>query len=488
MGGETAGNWRERAETLGRHFPLSDFHPAVLDWIENHSESGRPVGIAVSGGADSLCLLLLLWRHLPEWRERFHVLHFDHQLRGEESRADRDFVKKVAESLDLPVSIGEWKRKRGERVSEESARLARLDFFYERLRSIGDRSPAIFFGHQRDDIVENLLMRLSRGSGSGGLSGPRPVQFFSDGRIHLRPLLDLSAKTLETALGRLGVPYRVDATNARPGFYRNRLRNEVIPAWQEASPFEVGQGAALARELLDEDNGALQEWLRELLPETKPGSDLDFRPLLGKPRALHRRALHGWLRREKLAGHLARRAIEVLLDAVENREKKIISAGADLQLVLSRDGILQKTAVFRSEKPYFVDPWPLLVEGILFLPNGWHLQARKRQLDESLRKRILSGKVDPQKFAFLAFNDGRFSVRNWHWGDRYRPLGAPGVKKLQDLFVDRKIPATERLRLPVVLFDDEPVWVPGLPPADALRINRFTKVVVQLTYSDDEPV
>lgn len=488
MADEKSKVWRERAEKLGKRFPPSVFHRAVLGWIEGNSEKNRPVGVAVSGGADSLCLLLLLWQHFPEWRSRLHVLHFDHQLRGEDSRADRDFVEKVAKALGLSVSTGEWERKEGERVTEESARLARLGYFYEKLKSIHDGAPVIFFGHQRDDVVENLLMRLSRGSGTGGLSGPRPVQTFADGRLHLRPLLDLSAKTLEEALDEFGISFRVDATNVRPGYYRNRLRNEVIPAWQEASPFEVGKGAALSRELLDEDDFALQEWLRESLPEARRGGELDFRPLFGKPRALHRRALHEWLRKQELDGHLAKPAVDLLLDSVEKREERVVSAGSDVQLVFTKNGILRKRECQKSGKGFLVKPWPLPMSGALLFPGRRQLQARRKQLDEDLRKEILSGKVDQRREAFVSLMEGEFFVRNWRPGDRYLPLGAPGTRKLQDLFTDRKIPATERLQLPVVLFNGEPIWVPGLAPSDRMRINRFTKVVVQLTYSDDGPV
>lgn len=482
---EESMEWSERAWQLADSFPLSSLHPAVCSWLKTSFSKG-PVGIACSGGADSLCLLLLLWAHFPDRREDFLVLHFDHRLRGEESLADAQFVAAVARELGLKFRRGTWQRRETETVTEDSARQARFAFFEKELPRSGQRmggaASVVFLGHQRDDIAENLLMRLSRGSGTRGLAAPRPVQLFSDGRVRLRPLLALPGTEIRRVLNERGIPHRLDVTNLRAGFYRNRIRLNVLPRWQGNAPFDVLAGAAASRELLEEDDEALGVWLRELLPEPVAGKPLDLQPLAGKPRALLRRALHEWLLREGLSGRLAKPAFERLLLVAEKGEELKMSAGTGAFIEIRDRRLLQKTIRPDTFAGFFEKPWPLCSSGEILLPGGRSLRARFLSLGPDLRERILAGRVDCRTTAYLAREESPLWVRHRRPGDRFRSLGAPGARKLQDLFVDRKVPAAERSRLPVVFVGSKIVWVPGFPPAEASKINKLTKAVVQLTY------
>jgi tRNA(Ile)-lysidine synthase len=183
-------------------------------------------------------------------------------------------------------------------------------------------------GHQRDDVAESLLMRLARGSGAGGLAAPRPVQAGAQGRIHLRPLLDLGKSDIVRALRAAGVPWREDATNAGKDYFRNRIRNSVLPAWSKASGRDALAGAARTRELLEEDDSAL-ETLVDRLGAVSLAGKLDVQRLKGQPRAIARRALHRWLLRQPAKGGLSRQGFDALLSAVERGLPTRQSLGAD---------------------------------------------------------------------------------------------------------------------------------------------------------------
>lgn len=327
----TPGKWRTAAGEFARALPRTRLHPAALAWAARRPK-GETWAVAFSGGADSLALLLLLWAHWPERRARLRALHFDHRLRGRESRGDAAFCRKVCAALGVKLVSGAW-AKAPRRASEAEARTARLAFFARHAR-------VLWLGHQQDDIAETMFMRLARGSGTGGLAAPRPVQDMPAQRVHVRPLLTLKKTEIVSALTAAGLPWREDSSNGQPDFFRNRIRTAVLPAWIEAAERDALAGAARARELLAEDDAALEAWLREVAPRQTSGV-LDLRPLAHKPRALWRRALHRWLLAQPRAGELSRPGFEALLEAT--------MTGRATRHSLGREGF----AVIRKGKLHF---------------------------------------------------------------------------------------------------------------------------------------
>lgn len=309
----------EAAARLAVLLPRERLDPAVLAWVRGASRR-TTWSVAVSGGPDSVALLLLVWAHWPERRRQLRVLHFNHRLRGRESLADLNFCRRMCTGLGVRFVADSWPGShRG--ASEAEARQARMDFFERRAR-------AVWLGHQQDDVAESILMRLARGSGTGGLAAPRPVQDLKGGRVHLRPLLGLKKVEIVKALKSAGVAWREDATNRRRQFFRNRIRLDVMPTWGEAARRDVLAGAARSRLLLDEDDAALEGWLDGLQPLTRAGR-LDVGRLSGKPRALIRRALHRWFLVQPLAGAISRQAFEILLSTLESGKPTRQSIGRE---------------------------------------------------------------------------------------------------------------------------------------------------------------
>ncbi len=319
------------AAALAALLPVARLHPAVLAWAAKRPRAEK-WSIAFSGGADSLALLLLLWAHWPERRARLQALHFDHRLRGRESRGDATFCRKVCAALGVQLVAGAWTgAHRG--ASEAAARTARLAFFQR-------HSRVLWLGHQQDDVAETIFMRLARGSGTGGLAAPRPVQAMPRGRVHLRPLLTLKKGEIARALRAAQLEWREDSTNAGHDFFRNRVRRAVLPAWAKAAERDALAGAARSRERLDEDDAALEAWLDELRPLNRRGTELSLTALAGKPRALARRALHRWLLAQPDAGELSRQAFESLLDTVTSGRSTRHSLGLK-GFAVTRRGVLR---------------------------------------------------------------------------------------------------------------------------------------------------
>lgn len=321
--------WPAVAERLAQRIPREKLHPAVLRWAQGKGRALRGTwGVGISGGADSVALLLLLWVHWPERRVQLAGWHFHHALRGREATMDQAFCRSLCRGLGLAFATARWNRPRSRgsaKVSEAQARTARFAFFQSQLQKAQGR--VLWLGHQKDDIAESQLMRLARGSGTGGLAAPRPVQIIGRDRVHLRPLLTVSRAGLRADLKAAGGRWREDATNRSQDYLRNRMREDVVPAWVRTVPDrDVMSGAALSRELLEEDDAALEAWVGRLRPLR--GRVLDLNPLRDQPRAVVRRALQRWrLALGERAGDLSRAGFAALLEAVERAEPKRLSLG-----------------------------------------------------------------------------------------------------------------------------------------------------------------
>jgi tRNA(Ile)-lysidine synthase len=342
-------SWSARAARLAAELPRERLHSAVLDWVARNRLARGPWAVAFSGGADSLALLLLLHAHWPGRRGKLAALHFNHRLRGRAANGDEAFCRRVCRALGIRFRSGHWRTAPGN-ASEADARAARFRFFGGALRAL--RCRALWFGHQQDDIAETMLMRLARGSGAAGMAAPRPVGIMPGGRVYLRPLLTLKKAEITARLRAAGIGWREDETNTAAGFFRNRIRRRVLPAWRRAAADrDALGGAALTRELLEEDDHALEAWLREILP-MRPDGMLDLRKLHGRPRAIVRRALHQWTLAHPEMGELSRQGFTSLLAAVEAGRPTRHSVGANVFAVIGagRLRIERKSSARRTRK------------------------------------------------------------------------------------------------------------------------------------------
>lgn len=427
--------------------------------------SGDRVLVAVSGGADSVCLLWLL----QEMRERdllpgleIHVAHVNYGLRGEESEKDETFVRELGATLGVPVSCERLHmvHQPGQTL-QEAAREARYDYFARLRRELGLTSVAT--GHTADDQAETLLLWLLRGAGTGGLAG---IPITRRGGI-IRPLLGVTREQVVSYLSSRGATYRSDSTNATLVYRRNRIRHEVLPLLRAFNP-RIVEGLAREAEILAADASILEEVERErwqvIVKEVSSGRVvIDNDRLATQPMGLQRRLLRRALAlvRGKSAG-LTFRHVDDIVDRVVGG-----AHGAGLNLPggvrVERDGDLLTVVKSLSEKTVCVGmEWmagtPLPIPGDVRVGyDGQRLLAVEGMAESFSRE--TGGSV------FVADADrleGPLTVRSWKRGDWFCPAGMGGHrKKLQDFFVDEKIRRSQRDVIPLVVSPSGIVWVAG---------------------------
>ncbi len=469
---------------------------------------GSKIALACSGGSDSIALLLLAVALFPGLRERLCVLHLDHALRGSESAGDAEFVATVARELGVESVVGkiDWQaisardnRGRGLVASEEFLRGLRLEFFAREMRA--RNCKILLQGHQRSDVEELLLMRLSRGAGVGGLSAPRPVSPQSDGRIFVRPLLTISKPDIETALRSLAIPWRQDATNAGCDYFRNRVRHNVLPALAAAAPFV---NIARSRMLLEEADDFLELATNDFLRSGK-------RLSATLPRALLRRAIIKIL--DDRGATISAKNLDALVESVAttnpikfsaNKDFDVCWDGGELRIlkrnpattnspttnpILTTNPAAATNPIFTTNPAATTNPATATTNPILTTnppttnpsDNDGEIAQSVVEVTPELFASLCAGKFPPTTMAFLT-GEPKISVRRWQFGDAFRPLGAPGAKSLGDIFCDKKIPRQLRHALPVCVDDIGIAWIPGIPPAERFRILRAGGKALRLTY------
>jgi tRNA(Ile)-lysidine synthase len=460
-------------EFFSRLLPRGRLHPAALAQIDRSAADGETWLVAFSGGADSVALLLSLLAGWPQQSGKLVVAHFNHALRGNESDGDETFCREFCATLKLAFRCARW-HSPPEQPSEETARLARFEFL--QTVAVGEGATLLLTGHQLDDVLETQLLRLSRGSGTAGLAAPRPVRRWRPQHWIVRPLLSVGRTELRSALQEAGFPWREDSSNQQTHFARNRLRHHVVLPWLQASGEGVLNGAALSRELLQEDDEALESLVDGLGIDFE-SPQIDLGKLQRQPRAILRRALHRW----SFLPEVDRRCFEELLRICQ-RGAGQVSLGAGIAAVC--DGALTWSESPRPAGAFA--PWSpawLAAEGLLLLPSGSQLRSAIIAVTPQLRVELAAGKYAANTCA-LVCEELPFIVRSWQPGDRYRPLGASGSTTLQDMFVNRKIAAALRRELPVVCrADGNIIWVPGLLPAEQSKVTDVSVTAVQLTYT-----
>ena len=258
--------------------------------LEQLIPAGSRVICAVSGGADSVCLLHLL---LTWGRDRgldITAAHFNHQLRGAESDRDQTFVQDLCRRLGVACVIGSGdvagRRAAAGESMEEAARVLRYAF----LRQAAGDTALIATAHTADDNLETLLINLLRGTSLPGLTGI-PVRV---GNV-IRPLLNATRNEVLAYLRENGLPHVEDSSNASDAYLRNRLRHQVVPLLKQDAPNLAASALAMTRRL-SEDNALLDRLASQALAECMADGELSAPRLLALDPALQGRAALLWLR------------------------------------------------------------------------------------------------------------------------------------------------------------------------------------------------
>lgn len=439
---------------------------------------GDLVAVGVSGGPDSMALLHVLNTLKKELEISLHVAHLNHMFRGGEADQDAQLVARTAreyglaftsEKIDVPAY-----RKNARLSAQEAARELRYNFFSE----VADRTGAarVALAHHADDQAETVLLNLLRGAGPAGLKGMGPVR-----DLYIRPFLPLRRSEIAAYCLMHNLSYRVDASNLKSVYTRNRIRIDLLPLLErEYNPNVVPALCRLAEICREEDDflekAALPVYL-DALVEKGPGRQVLSAPDFSRqPLAIKRRVVRLAFGGLTGGADLSYRHVDAVLAVFAGKgpgAETVLPGG--VRAYRSYETVELSTAARAPVTPYI---YQLKVPGSTKVPEaGCSIEAAVLPAGTSPDPKAL-----PPAEAIFDYDllPEVLYVRKRLSGDVFFPIGASGRVKLKDFLIKQKVPREKRERLPIVATSDEIVWVAGIRPAEKWKVTSGTNRVLYL--------
>lgn len=397
----------------------------LANFIRTYSmiSPGDRVICAVSGGRDSMALLWGLYLLKDKWNFTLSAAHFNHHLRGEESDRDEQFVREFCGRYEIRLYIGSAQVVKGEKGLEAAAREARYAFF----RTLPGK---IATAHTANDNAETVLLHLVRGTGLKGLGAIAPV-----GENLIRPMLSITRSQLESFLEEYHIPYIDDSSNGSDQFLRNRIRHNVMPLLAEENP-RLWENLSRMALCLRQDEALLESLTQECKTP-------DVERLRQMPEPLRRRILDAFLKengvKEPNRSHIL--LAEALVFSDKPSARASFSGGIAVERCYNTLRVRKSAQTLR--------PTEIACPGEIRLPRlGLRLICREAR------------EIVNTENTFTVAAEGTVHLRSRLSGDEIRLSG--GTKSLKKLFVDRKIPASQRPMIPVIADDSGVLGVYGI--------------------------
>lgn len=451
---------------------MDRFEEAVLETIRRYDLLKRNdrVLVALSGGPDSVALLVAL-RALQEVQPfEIRAAHINHQLRGAASQRDQEFVARACRELGVPLYVKRLEtRQKAEKAGrnlEDFARMQRYDFLFQ---TATKKNAIVATGHNLDDQAETFLMKLIRGAGPAGLSGIHParVNIYESQSIRvIRPLLETGRCEILDYLTRRGQSYRIDHTNEDLRLQRNWVRHHLLPTISEKlNPdllHTLARTAGLFREmhefLLSDARRAWAQCAKNDLGQVL----LRIPQLLQLPLIVRKQVVR--LALEESRGNLqgiTLRHIQNILDLTHSSSGRQVHLPGDLRVQREFDDLR-----FLPKSPTPAFSYELAIPGEIYVKEvGKYVTALRVPNDRKKPGIVL-----------VEFEGARLQVRNRRPGDRYSPHLRGQSKKLKRLLWEKRVPKSKRDQLLVLEVGEQILWVEGfpfppLPPAEAVEIE-----------------
>ena len=453
--------------TISRKVPMSTslFLQQIESFIADNRllDKSAPVVVGISGGADSVALLQVLTRL------GFSCIacHCNFNLRGDESLRDRNFTSETARAFGVPfdeISFDTRRYAREKRLSIEMAcRQLRYEWFEEKRQAYG--AQAIAVAHHRDDSVETLLLNLVRGTGIAGLVSMRPRNGFV-----VRPFLSVSRQEIEAYLSEQNLSYVVDHTNLESIYVRNKIRLEVLPLLRRINPSadrSIYTTMQNLREVERVYRESIERQQHEILVHEagQVRIPIDRLRVLPSPRAFLFELFSPY--------GFAPEQIDEILAACDGESGRVFLAPGH-RVVKDR-----KSLIWVQEAD---EPSPGIV-AIIESPREYG-----ELLDGHLSYRCLDGEgyTLPQGKSYACFDLDRLTfpliLRRWQQGDRFRPFGMRGSRKLSDYFSDHKYSLVDKANALLLCSGNTILWILGERVADGFRVTPETERVIEFNY------
>jgi tRNA(Ile)-lysidine synthase len=447
----------------------------VIAYVGEHAllAPGDRVGVAVSGGADSVALLRLLLDLRKELGIVLSVVHFNHKLRGAEAEADERFVAELAQPHKLQFhhssgNVSEHAAK--QRLSLETA-ARELRYRYFRRLLIEGHLTRIATAHTLDDQAETVLLRLVRGAGSRGLAGIYPQLSVVSPRFSeiiqprvpaiVRPLLSVRRKDLEAYLDKIGQTWREDKSNRDLRHARNRVRHRILPLLERNLNPAVREVLAETAEIARAEEEYWEKQTRQLLVSAWEGEGrLKSNALADLPLALQRRVVRAAA--ESLGLRLEFRHVEKILSLASKESKSAVLP--DGCTVLLHRGELRFVKAAPSAECLDYE-FHLPVPGAVEVPQVGSL------FEAVLVPGNASQVYNPEDLLDRARLSRELMVRNWRAGDRFWPAHTKAPRKIKELLQQRLVTGSDRKLWPVVVSGAEVIWLRGFPVPSQFRAH-----------------
>ena len=448
---------------------------------------GQKVVLGFSGGADSVALLHVLKELQDSMQFQLFAAHVNHGLRGQAAGDDAKFSEDLCRAWSIPFFLKEADV-RGlaqelHQTEEQAGRLVRYDFFNEVMETVkGDK---IATAHHKNDQAETILHNVIRGTGMQGLTGIKPVR---EG-ILIRPLLDVSRQEIEDYLQQSKLIYRVDATNADATYTRNRIRNQLLPTLaQDYNPNIVDSLTRMGDILRGEHDfltGYCSSLYKEIASLTPGQTVLELQKFNSCHPAVKRRLVR--LAVKEVRGDLegvshshveaviqlaasSATGARIVIPAGSVNKRKIVAEVSYRTLLFWEQGRELSVTAFETAFPVpgqvILKDLNLRVDSIIWDKlEGYSFSSRCIYIDKDKLK-------------------GNLFLRQRKEGDRFKPLGMEGSKKLKDFFIDRKIPREKRDQIPLLVDEENIIWVVGLQMNQDYRITDATKNIVRISVQE----
>jgi tRNA(Ile)-lysidine synthase len=469
----------------------------VKETVIKHSmfKAGDGVLASVSGGADSIALVHILLKLLPEFDLHMGIAHFDHGLRASESDRDAEFVVSVANKLNLPCYIKKADVKKFSThyklSTEEAGRILRHKFLIETAQKHGFDKIAL--GHHKNDMAETVLINILRGSGPQGISGIPPKR-----DMFIRPLINISQTDIEYFLRSENINHITDSSNMDLRFIRNRIRNRLIPLLASEYNSEIVETLNRTAEILREEQIWLDSLINPLFERIKlPDNNANIRLFIPELKKMPIAAARRIIRKAVLEvkGNLKGVGLRHM-DAIF----ELINAGKDenqfdfpgLVRIKRENDILMIVRCKKNGRVKCIADHNGMQRSVFEYRIGGPQTVYIKEIDRLIQLTELSSiqvlwlkesnfySADPQEaYMDMASLSYPLIIRSFRPGDRFKPLGLSGFQKLKKFFVNNKVPFFERKNIPILECSRKIIWVAGYRIDDSVKVKPSTQRVLR---------
>jgi tRNA(Ile)-lysidine synthase len=405
------------------------------------------------------------------------VTYVNHGIRPKEPEKEADFVQKECERLHLPFECGTFNAKEFQRLGkfslQEAARRLRFHFFEQILKKYDAQKIAL--GHQADDQVETVLLRLMRGAGLQGLKGILPIR---EGKV-IRPLLEVWRHEIEAFATKNNIPYLIDSSNLKQDYLRNRLRLSLIPLLEKEYQPNIKEILLKTSAILREENDYLEKEAEKVYQNMFEGKGDTLTFQYPDYRSLH--PAIQW------------RVIQKMLRTIYGEEKE------DLEISQMFKKLKRPSPSFLLELPFgvcFEKRYDRVLlrkgRGENVPPFEVELISPGRTYIEEIGKEVVIEEIEKED-EFLSFKESSHTglldyqklqfplkIRNFRPGDRFQPLGVKGTQKLKEFFIDHKVPRFERPKVPVLISGEMIAWIIGYRIDERVKVNEKTERILKV--------